>query len=274
MVQKEESQPVQNFLKKNFSHPLARNLDIDSPQAILIHRRIIKENKLLTDYYNFVYEYFKKTEYSLSDLNYPSLEIGSGGGFLKEILPAVITSDLVLSSGIDRTEDATALSFADCSLKAIYANGVIHHLKDPERCLAEVQRVLVPGGKFVCNEPSSTPFGYLMNKCFHHEYTDKHAVDWKIGGSDGKGRLTEANMALPYIIFKRDAGLFQKKFANLKIISIVYHDFLRYTLSGGLSYRPFVPPALFGAVNTLEAISKPFMPVLGNEMLVAILKLT
>ena len=273
MGQDKEPKAVREFFKKRFSHPLSQGLDIDSPEAVRVHSRIIRENRLLNDYYRFVYAYFKKTEETLSGLDLPSLEIGSGGGFLKEFLPAVITSDVVLSEGIDRVENAVALSFGDRSLKAIYANGVIHHLKDPGRCLAEVQRVLAPGGKFVCNEPSSTLFGYFMNKVFHHEYTDRRAPDWKREAAEGERRLTEANMAAPYIIFKRDAGLFKERFPNLRIASIVYHDFLRYTLSGGLSFRPFVPPALFGAVNAVEAISKPLMSVLGNEMLVTIQKI-
>jgi len=260
------------FKKKLRPHPLADRLDIDSQEAVSVHRRIIRENPLLMSHYAFIYGCFKAAEESLSGLQLASLEIGSGGGFLKEFLPSVITSDVVLSEGIDRVEDATALSFADGSLKAVYANGVLHHIKEPARCLAEIERVLAPGGLFVCSEPSSTLFGYFMNKNFHKEATDKNAKDWSIEERACGGRLTEANMALPYIIFKRDAALFSRRFERLKIRSVVYYDFLRYTLSGGLSYRPFVPKSLFGLVNALEAASRPLMSILGNSMLVTVQK--
>lgn len=263
---------LRDFFKKRFSHPLADHLDIDSSGAISIHRKIIRENRLLREHYAFVYRYFKKVEDSLADLEYPSLEIGSGGGFLREYLPGVITSDVMKSDGIDRAEDAGSLSFPDNSLKAVYANGVLHHIKDPAACLYEIQRVLVRGGKFVCNEPSSSLFGYFMNRHFHGEYTDKHAKEWKIEGSDRHGRLTGANMALPYIIFKRDAGLFRLKFKNLEVVSIIYHDFLRYTLSGGLRYRPFAPKLLYGPVNFMEWLTRPLMPALGHNMLVTVQK--
>lgn len=259
-------------LKKAFSHPLTDKVDINSRNAVDIHRRIIRESPLLIAHYAFIYKYFKRIDVSLSNLKYPSLEIGSGGGFLKEVLPDVITSDVVKSEGIDRVEDACALSFGDNSLKAVYANGVLHHIKDPTKCLFEIERVLVPGGKFVCNEPSSGPFGYFMNRYFHDEHTDKRVKDWRMEETDAVGRLTGANMALPYIIFKRDAALFRERFKMLKIDSIAYHDFLRYTLSGGLSYRPFVPKILFGAVNFMEAVFKPVMFILGNNMLVTIQK--
>lgn len=273
MLQESVDSPLKRFLKSRFSHPLARNLDLDSAQAVSVHRRIIKENKLLLEYYKYVYAYFKKIETGLTHLDYPSLEIGSGAGFLKEFLPNVITSDIVTAEGVDRLEDAMSLTFSDCSLKAVYANGVLHHIKDPKKLFFEVQRVLAPGGMFVCNEPSSTLFGYFMNKCFHHEGTDKSVLDWQIDCQEQNQRLTKANMAMPYIIFKRDAALFRQVFPRLKVVSIIEHDFLRYTLSGGLSYKPFVPEMFFCFVNCLEIIMRPFMRILGNGMIVTVQKI-
>ncbi|MEW6008098.1 MAG: class I SAM-dependent methyltransferase [Candidatus Omnitrophota bacterium] len=264
---------MRGFFNKIFIRPDVRNLDIDSREAISIHRRIIKKSPLLTEHYNFIYRYFKKIEDSLEYLNFPSLEIGSGGGFLKEFLPNVITSDIVESEGIDRVEDVTCLSFPDNSLKAIYANGVLHHIEDPGKCLEEIQRVLVSDGIFVCNEPSSSSFGYFMNKNFHNEYTNKLLKRWKIEDKTIEGRLTKVNMALPYIIFKRDAYIFTQRFKRLKIISFIYHDFLRYTLSGGLTYKPFVPHFLYGVVNFIEFIFRPLMQLFGNNMIVTIKKI-
>lgn len=264
---------IKNFLKKAFANPCVDNLDIDSREAVDIHKRIIRSNPLLAKHYEFIYNYFKKIDDSLPELGLPALEIGSGGGFLKEILPHVITSDVVLSGGIDRIENASELTFDDKSLKAIYANGVLHHLSDPGACLEEIQRVLAPGGVFVCNEPSSNFFGYFMNKCFHNEPTDKYVRDWKIPQVTLGTRLTRANMAIAYIIFKRDRKKFTQRFPNLRISSIIYHDFLRYSLSGGLSYRPFIPRFLFTVVNFFEKALRPFMSVLGNNMIVTVQKI-
>ena len=264
---------IKNFFKKTFANPYIANLDIDSKEAVNIHKQIIKMNLLLIKHYEFIYKYFKNIDESLSEVSLPSLEIGSGGGFLKEYLPKVITSDVVKSIGIDRVEDACQLTFDDKSLKAIYANGVLHHLKDPGACLEEVQRALAPGGVFVCNEPSSNFFGYFMNRYFHDEPTDRYVKDWQMPETFKSGRLSGANMAIAYIIFKRDRIKFSKRFPNLIVSSIIYHDFLRYSLSGGLSYRPFVPRFLFGAVNFFEKALRPFMPVLGNNMIVTIRKI-
>lgn len=263
---------VRKLFKKIWAYSLARNIDIDSKEAVAIHKCIIKRKPLLTKHYAVIYQYFKKIEDSLSHLDFPSLEIGSGGGFLKEFLPAVITSDVIEAEGIDRIENAVSFSFPDNSLKAVYCNGVLHHIENPGKCIEEIQRILVPNGVFVCCEPSSALFGYFMNKYFHDEYTNKYVKEWEIKKTDNRRRLSEANMALPYIMFKRDINLFRKEFPYLKIRSIAYCDFLRSTLSGGLSYRPFIPRILYKAVDFIEMISKPLMPVLGMDMIVVIQK--
>jgi len=80
-------------------------------------------------------------------------------------------------------------------------------------------------------------------------------------------------MTLPYVIFTTDRALFNVRFPCLKIRQIVHHDFMRYTLSGGLSYRPFVPPFFFGAVNILESLARPLMPIVGHAMILTVERL-
>jgi SAM-dependent methyltransferase len=266
-----ELKAILDFLNRHYAQPLANQLDLDSSVAIGVHRRIIQDNPLLLRYYRSMYNYFRTKDMTARHLNLPSLEIGSGGGFLKEFLPDVITSDVVGGEGIDRVEDGCHLGFPDNSLKAVFANGVLHHISDPSLCLSEIQRVLAPGGIFVCNEPSSSILGYFVNKHFHHEPTDKTVATWCWKPeSAGSGRLTSANMAVPYIIFRRDAALFHEKFPSFKIESIKHHDFLRYILSGGLSYRPFLPKSLYWTVDAAEALFRPLMFLVGQEMLVTV----
>jgi len=47
-----------------------------------------------------------------------------------------------------RMGDARALPFADASREAVYSMGVLHHVDDTERAIAEAWRVLMPGGRF------------------------------------------------------------------------------------------------------------------------------
>jgi ubiquinone/menaquinone biosynthesis C-methylase UbiE len=48
--------------------------------------------------------------------------------------------------------DASAISVADASYDAVFDFGIIHHIPDWRRALAEVYRVLKPGGKFYSEE--------------------------------------------------------------------------------------------------------------------------
>ncbi len=48
--------------------------------------------------------------------------------------------------------DAYTLDFGDASFDTICIANSLHHLDDPVRVLAEMQRVLKPGGKFIINE--------------------------------------------------------------------------------------------------------------------------
>lgn len=96
------------------------------------------------------------------------LEIGPGGGghaclFKKygaEVTVADITPERALSSarklslmdGPNSTgfnADAENLPFRDDIFDVVYSNGVLHHSVDTDRCIAEVLRVLKPGGKAV-----------------------------------------------------------------------------------------------------------------------------
>jgi SAM-dependent methyltransferase len=51
--------------------------------------------------------------------------------------------------GTFQTENAERLSFRDASFDIVYSNGVLHHTANPERAVAEVHRVLRPGGRAI-----------------------------------------------------------------------------------------------------------------------------
>ena len=101
------------------------------------------------------------------------LEVGCGRGVGMEILIDQFGAGCVDGFDIDpdmvararhrlrryppdqvRTEvgDATAIPAADGSYDAVVDFGIIHHLSDWRTAIAEIQRVLVPGGRFYFEE--------------------------------------------------------------------------------------------------------------------------
>lgn len=229
--------------------PETRRIDLDSPEAVPIHRQIILNKTFLRNLYHDHYEIFRREAARVRALSGEILELGSGGGFLKDNLPEVITSDVEAYPLVDRVVFADRLPFADRGLKAILLLNVLHHLPQPELFFREAQRCLTSGGRVVMIEPFNSLVARLLYKRFHHEPFDETARDWRV---EGQGRLTASNQALPWIIFWRDRGRFEERYPDLQIVERKPHTLTCYALSGGLSYRSLAPGILFPLFRFLD----------------------
>lgn len=199
------------------------------------HRDIILRKKFLKKLYREWYVMFKS---KVVDIPVGKLiEIGSGGGFIKECLPEVITSDITDFDWTDETYSALDMPYTDNEISAIFMIDTFHHIPDSKLFLSEVNRVLKQGGKMIMVEPANSSWGRFIYKNFHHEPFDVTA-GWTLPES---GPLTGANGALPWIVFERDRSLFEELFPKLTITLVKYHTPLRYLLSGGVSYKGIFP---------------------------------
>jgi len=99
----------------------------------------------------------------------PSLELGSGMGNVKAFIPDCITSDIFPNPWLDRKENAYELSFPNQSLANVILFDVWHHLQYPANALAEVARVLRPGGRLLVMDPAMSVAGRFVYGLFHHE---------------------------------------------------------------------------------------------------------
>jgi SAM-dependent methyltransferase len=99
----------------------------------------------------------------------PVVELGSGMGRIKEIIPECITTDLFPNPWLDRQENAYQLGFADRSVSHLVLFDVWHHLRYPGTALREFHRVLAPGGRLILFEPAASWTGRLVYRFFHHE---------------------------------------------------------------------------------------------------------
>lgn len=203
--------------------------NLDSPITTLNRVKLIKSKFILRNTYINFYKILKT--YSKGLPPGKKIEIGSGGGFIKEVIPSTITSDVMKLKNCDMAFSAENMPFKNNSISCFYLMNVFHHIKNPKKALAEFQRCLKKGGKVVMVEPHNSLWSRFIYNNFHHENFNTKA-GWKI---EGGGHLSNANGALPWIIFVRDRNKFEKLFPNLIIKYLLPHTPLMYLLSGGLS---------------------------------------
>ena len=227
---------------------------LDDPRRSLHHKDIIEGKPFLRRLY---VEWYSRLSKQTLDL--PSgqlIELGSGGGFMKEIIPDVKTSDIMEFESNDYTFNALDMPFEDASISAFLMVDVFHHVPDSKKFLEEMERCLKPGGKIIMSEPCVSWWSKIIFKNFHHE-PFRPDGDWTIPGT---GPMSDANGALPWIVFERDVQLFQSSFPSLKIIEMEKHSALRYLLSGGVSMKQLVPNWSYSFLGRLERFIKAILP--------------
>jgi SAM-dependent methyltransferase len=241
--------------------------DVDTPESSALHAEAIRSKSFLRKIYLENYQYFKSCieETPAGTV----LEVGSGGGFLKDVIPAVITSDVMKVSNVELYLSAMQLPFADESLRAILMMDVFHHMQDVSKFLNEAQRCLKAGGKVVLIEPANTLWGRTIYKNFHHEPFIPDQQEWQLPVG---GPMSQANGALPWIVFMRDIHRFERDYPQLRVEQIEFTCPIRYLASGGVSLPQLVPSFSYPAFKTLEWLMTPFMAFLGMFMRIEIVK--
>ena len=177
------------------------------------------------------------------------LELGSGGGFFKEINPECITSDISLVNGVDMVVDAQQLPFDNESVDCIYLVHVLHHIPDVRKFLNEVLRCCKTGGGCVIVEPYWSPAGKFFFKHLHPEPYDDKAKEWSFVST---GAMSGANQALSYILLKRDRKRFNSEYPNLHVEYDRPFNGLSYIATGGLWLKPFLPNLMILFIHKME----------------------
>ncbi len=222
--------------------------DLDSPERTIAHQKIIREKYFLRKLYEEWYKVFTDTIPDLPDGKI--IELGSGGGFFKEICPSVICTDILELPTNDLTFSALEMPFSDAEISAIFMIDTFHHIPDSHLFLTEANRVLKNNGRMVMIEPANSLWGRFVYKNFHHEPFEPEG-SWEIPVS---GPLSGANGALPWIVFERDALKLNTNFPNLKIEKIAYHTPLMYLISGGLAFKQLLPDFSYPFFRSIDKL--------------------
>jgi SAM-dependent methyltransferase len=231
--------------------------DIDDSATTLLHAEIIQKKPFLKKLY---IDFYKQFERAIPDFEKKVLvELGSGGGFIKEVIPNVITSDILELPNVDKVFSVLDMPFEKENVDAFFMIDVLHHVTEPRAFFTEALRCLKIGGKIIMIEPANTLWSRFIYKNFHHELFDTQA-QWEM---KEHGPLSHGNGALPWIIFSRDRQIFEEEFPKLRIVSMRNHTPIRYLLSGGLTLRQLVPSFTYSAVKAVEYLLSPLDNLLG-----------
>jgi SAM-dependent methyltransferase len=186
------------------------------------------------------------------------VELGSGGSYLKQLEPAIITSDV--SPGIaEQVIDARKLPFANESVRALLLTHVFHHIPDVDAFFREAQRVLAPGGVIAMIELAHTPFARFFFKNFHHEPYEDGVREWSFAQNDS---MMDSNQALSWMVFERDRVEFERRYPGLGIEKIEMMPWFTYFISGGVTMRYLIPNLMNGLLMGFERLLGPLAPMM------------
>lgn len=234
------------WLLRRLRRPEIAALADDDPALGEVHARIIRTDPRLRRLY---LDHYGMLRAALAGIPAgPVVELGSGGGFLPEVWPGVVTSDVVALPGVDRVIPAGTLPFTPGSVAGFALLNVFHHLPDPAAFLRAAEHALMPGGRIAMIEPAHTLLWSRLYRACSPEPYDPGA-GW---GFPPAGRLTGANVPQAWIVFVRDAARYAAEFPGLPVRVVRPHTSIGLLAAGGLRYRGLAPAATAGAVAALD----------------------
>jgi SAM-dependent methyltransferase len=254
------------MLRKLLAHPLTRGMEVDDPRTTALRRRIIRRDGLLRRVY---LEWYALVAEALPAVEGQVLEVGSGAGFMDEVIPGLITSDVLPAPGVSVVLDAARLPFAEGALRAIVMTDAFHHMARAGQFLAEAVRCLTPGGMVVMIEPWNTPWGRFVYGRLHPEPFRPESASWELPPG---GPLSGANGALPWIVFERDRRRFEREFPQLRLLGVQPLMPFRYLVSGGVGFRRMAPVRTWPFWCAVEKIVSGWMHLLAMFALIRLAK--
>lgn len=222
--------------------------------------------KIYVNFYNLIASQINK------NIEGKIVELGSGIGNLKMVLPNVICTDLFNNPWIDQTENAYKLSFADETVSNLILFDVWHHLEFPGDALQEFKRVLKPGGRVILFEPAMSLLGLFVYGLMHHEPIGIFKkIKWFAKDKEeilNSGYYAAQGNASRIFSSK----IYKENLVDWKIITIKKKSYISYVLSGGYSKPQLFPNSFLSFLFFIDRVCHYFPFVFATRLLVVIEK--
>jgi SAM-dependent methyltransferase len=160
-----------------------------------------------------------------------TLDIGSGGSSYHRFFPNRVSVDIDPDRKPDIVADAHSLPFKDSEFELVLCTEVLEHVKNPQKVIDEIGRVLKPGGRVIL----TTRFVYPLHDTPHdHWRFTKYGLkelfkDWEVIELVGETKNFSTIAALLQRMCFQSDFIFGKpmKFVVLLIAWMLSHlDFL------------------------------------------------
>ena len=239
-------------------------------QEILLNQQYWQKKPILRTIYR---EFHRLIAAQLSGLARPLIvELGSGIGNIKEVIPGCLRTDLFPNPWLDQVENAYQLSFDDESVSDLILFDVFHHLHYPAAALREFRRVLRPGGRVLIFDPCISALGMVVFGALHPEpvaYADAITWDAPAGWSATDVDYYAAQGNATRIFFGRErAGLP----GGWDVIHRARFSAIAYIASGGYSKPQLYPDSLYPLLRSAETVLDLAPGLFATRLLVALEK--
>jgi SAM-dependent methyltransferase len=207
-----------------------------------------------------------------SDLPGETVEIGSGIGNLKTVVPEALATDIFPNPWLDRIENAYAMSFTDGSVANLILFDVWHHLEYPGTALSEFQRVLAPGGRLIIFDPAMGMLGRVVYGLFHHEPQGlKEEIRWRAPADFSPGEMTYyAAQGNAHRIFLSGEGA--ENLADWRIMRRSLFAGIPYVASGGFRGPQLYPEKLLPALRLVDRMASRVPAIFATRLLITLEK--
>lgn len=237
---------------------------------ILENAEYWKSKPVLQKVYQGFYE--RIARHIRNDIRGKIVEIGSGIGNLKKVVPGCLCTDIFPNPWIDQVENAYCLSFTDRSVSNLILFDVWHHIEYPGTVLREFYRVLAPGGRLILFEPAVSLLGFIVYGIFHHEpvkYISK--IKWWAPKDFDPGKTgyyaAQGNASRIFLARKYKECLSDWKQVLIKRIASI-----SYAASGGYRARQLYPDSFYPLMAFMDKILSYIPSLFATRVLVILEK--
>ncbi len=199
------------------------------------------------------------------------VELGSGIGNIKDIIPHCIRTDLFPNPWIDQEENAFRLSFQNNEVSDLILFDVFHHLRYPGTALKEFHRVLIPRGRIIIFDPCLSLLGYILYGLFHHEPIGlKNPIHWFAPKNWDPNNIDyyAAQGNASRVFFEKK---WKQNFTLWNVVAKKRLSAISYVTSGGYSKPQLYPGFIYPLMRGLDRICD-YLPFLFATRLLVVLE--